>query len=146
MLFSRLPCWRYHYALPGCWLFLKRVGSYPRASPAPFLITSSNPMASGRSLGWWLPRHYFPGLLNLRLQLATHFYLDIQKERDSALAGVIQWVEHWPANPRVAGSVPRQVTYLGCRPGPQWEAHERQPHIDVSLPLFLCPFPLSKNK
>ena len=59
----------------------------------------------------------------------------------SALAGVAQWIEHQPANQRVAGSIPHQGIYLGCRPGPQWGACKRQPYIDVSL----CS-PLSKNK
>ena len=57
-----------------------------------------------------------------------------------ALAGVVQWIERWPANQRVAGWIPSQGTCLGCRPGPQWGARERQPHPDVSLPLFLIPF------
>ena len=56
-----------------------------------------------------------------------------------ALAGVAQWIEHQPADQRVAGSIPSQGTCLGCRPGPQWEAWEKQPHTDVSLPLFLPP-------
>ena len=34
-----------------------------------------------------------------------------------------------------------QGTCLGCGPGPQWGFRERQPHIDVSLPLLLPPFP-----
>ena len=58
-----------------------------------------------------------------------------------ALAGVAQWIERQPVNQRVTGSIPSQGTCLGCRPGPQWGARERQPHIDVSLPLFLPPFP-----
>ena len=62
-----------------------------------------------------------------------------------ALASVAQWIECWPVNQRVAGLIPSQDTCLGCGPGPQSEAHERQAHIDVSLPLFLLPFP-SKNK
>ena len=62
-----------------------------------------------------------------------------------ALAGVVRWIEHRPENKMVAGSIPSQGTCLGCGPGPQWGAHERQPHIDVSLPLFLLLFPsLSK--
>ena len=50
-----------------------------------------------------------------------------------ALAGVAQWIENphcQPVNQKVTGSIPSQ---LG--------EHERQPHIDVSLPP-----PLSKNK
>ena len=41
--------------------------------------------------------------------------------------------------------VSRQGTSLGCGPGLQWGVCERQSHMDVSLPLFLPPFPsLSK--
>ena len=58
-----------------------------------------------------------------------------------ALAAVAQWIEPEPANQRVAGSIPSQGTGLGCGPCPQLGAHERQPHIDVSLPLFLPPVP-----
>ena len=61
-----------------------------------------------------------------------------------ALAGVAQWIEHQPANQRVASSSPSQGTCLGCRPGPQWGVRERQPHTDVSLPLFLPIFPFLK--
>ena len=35
------------------------------------------------------------------------------------LAGVAQWIEHGPANQRVAGLIPSQGTCLGVRPGPQ---------------------------
>ena len=62
----------------------------------------------------------------------------------SALAGVAQWIEHWPVKQKAAGSIPSEGTCLGCRPGPQWWVHERQPHIDVSLPLFLPPTPSLK--
>ena len=64
-----------------------------------------------------------------------------------ALAGVAQWTEYWPVNQRVISSLPSQGTRLDCRPGPQLQVCRRQPHINVSLPLFLPPFPsLSKNK
>ena len=53
------------------------------------------------------------------------------------------WIEHWPENQWVASSIPSQSTCLGCRPGPQQGAHERQLHIDVSLLLSLS-LPLSK--
>ena len=69
-------------------------------------------------------------------------YLKINK---SALAGVALWIECRPVNWKVAGSIPSQGTRLGCGPGPQWGAHEKQPYTDVSLPLSL-PSPLSKNK
>ena len=57
-----------------------------------------------------------------------------------ALAGVAQWIDKAcePKGP--------QSGHMGCKPGPQQGAHERQPHIDISLPLLLPPFPLSKNK
>ena len=59
--------------------------------------------------------------------------------KKSALAGVAQWIEHRPANQMVAGSILSQGTCLGCRPGPQQGALERQLHVDISLPLFLPP-------
>ena len=59
-----------------------------------------------------------------------------------ALAGEAQWTECQPANQRFAVSIPSQGTCLGCRPGPQWGAHKRQPHTDVSHP----PFCLKINK
>ena len=62
------------------------------------------------------------------------------KGQEIALAGVAPWIDHQPVNQRVTGSIPSQGTYLGCRPGPQWEVREKQPHTDVSLSLFLPPF------
>ena len=59
-----------------------------------------------------------------------------------APAGVVQWIECQPANQKVTGWIPSQGTCLRCGPGPQEGAHERQPHIDVSLLLFLLPPPL----
>ena len=44
---------------------------------------------------------------------------DLKEMRYSALAGVAQWIECWPVNQRVSGSIPSQGTCLGCRPGPQ---------------------------
>ena len=62
----------------------------------------------------------------------------------SALAGAAQWIEHQPANQNITGLIPSQGTCLGCGPGAQQGARERHPHIDVSLPLFLPPFPSLK--
>ena len=42
-----------------------------------------------------------------------------KKETLLALAGVAQWIECWPANQRVAGSMPSQGTCMRCGPGPQ---------------------------
>ena len=64
----------------------------------------------------------------------------ISKSSSSTLAGVAQWIEHWPANQRVTSWIPSQGTCLGCGLGPQWGVLEKQPHIDISLPLFLPPF------
>ena len=58
-----------------------------------------------------------------------------------ALAGVAQWTKCQPVNQKVASWIPSQDTCLGCGPGPQWGVYERQTHTDVSLPLFLLPFP-----
>ena len=50
----------------------------------------------------------------------------------------------WPTNQRVAGSIPSQCIWLGCRLGLWLGACKRQLmfllRIDVSLPLSL-PFP-----
>ena len=59
-----------------------------------------------------------------------------------ALAGVAQWIEGQCANKRVTGSILSQGTCLGCGPGLQLGAHEKQPHIDVFLP----PLPSIKIK
>ena len=68
------------------------------------------------------------------------------ENKHTGLAGVAQWIEHRHSNQRVAGSIRSQGTCLGCGPGSYLGACERQPHIDVSLPLFSFPSPLSKNK
>ena len=51
----------------------------------------------------------------------------------------VDWAQ--TANQSVAGSIPSRDTCLGYRPGPQYGVRERQPHIDISLPLFLLLFP-----
>ena len=61
----------------------------------------------------------------------------------TALVGVAQWIELWPANQRVAGSIPNQGICLGCGPCPQQEACEMQSHINVSLPSLSPSLPLS---
>ena len=58
-----------------------------------------------------------------------------------ALAGVAQWIDCWSVNQRATGSISSQGTCLGCGPGPHLGAWQRQSHIDISLPLFLPPFP-----
>ena len=51
------------------------------------------------------------------------------------LAGVAQWIEHQPANKRVAGLIPSQGTGLGCELGPQWGG-VRGNHTLMFLSLF----------
>ena len=65
-------------------------------------------------------------------------------EDSTALAGMARWIEHRLANQRVTGLIPVQGTRLGCGPGPQLGACERQ-LIDASPP-FSHPPPLSKNE
>ena len=37
--------------------------------------------------------------------------------KNTALAGVAQWIERGPAKQRVMGSIPSRGTGLGCGPG-----------------------------
>ena len=53
------------------------------------------------------------------------------------LAGVVQWIERWPTNRKVAGSIPGQSTCMGFGTGPQLGACKRQPVSGFSLPLCL---------
>ena len=69
----------------------------------------------------------------------NHLYME-------ALAGVAQWIERQTVKQRVAGSIPSQGTFLGCGPGLQSGACERQPHINVSLTLFLHPYSSLKKQ
>ena len=65
-------------------------------------------------------------------------HLDTYKNQTMALAGVVPWIEHWPANQEVAGSIPSQGTCLGCRRW-GWARDYRYTylsHIDVSLSPF----------
>ena len=71
-------------------------------------------------------------------------YLCEQRKRGLALTGVAEWIGRWPANQKVAGLIPGQDACLDCGSGPGLRECERQP-LNVSLPLFLHPFP-SKNK
>ena len=59
------------------------------------------------------------------------------------LAGVAQWIERWPVNQRVIGSIPGQGTCLGCEPGAQQGGEQEatthcfSPSLSPSLPLCL---------
>ena len=89
----------------------------------------------------WALRH--------RLCLVCFIFIFL-KRRDTALAGVAQWIEHWPANQKVTGSIPSQGTCLGGRPGPQLGGVCKRQPVDVSLAYqCFCPSlpPVSlKNK
>ena len=65
--------------------------------------------------------------------------IGVNVSRVHILASVSQWIECQSVNQRVAGSIPSQGMCLGCRPCPQYGALKRQPHINVSFPLFLLP-------
>ena len=57
-----------------------------------------------------------------------------------ALAGVAQWIEHWPVTQGVTSSIPSSGMCLVCGPGPQWGRGgwwEAKTHwcISPSLPL-----------
>ena len=50
------------------------------------------------------------------------------KNCGSALAGVAQWLECWPANEKVSCLIPGQSTRLGCKPGAwmgMWESRSK---------------------
>ena len=72
--------------------------------------------------------------------------VSLQGEKDFAdkilaLAGVAQWIEHWPACERKGHIFHSQSGHM---PGPQLGACNRSvylSHIDVPPPPFLPPFP-----
>ena len=48
-------------------------------------------------------------------------FLDIRpKELKTALAGISQWIECWPANQKFTSSIPSQGACLGYGSVPQW--------------------------
>ena len=65
---------------------------------------------------------------------------------EPALTGVAQWVGRRPANPKVAGLVPGQGTYLHGGPGSQLGVRKRRPTDVLFLSSFSRPSPLSKSK
>ena len=79
-----------------------------------------------------------------KLTSYTWLLKSLWQKKVGTLAGVAQWTAHGPENQRVTGSIPSQGTCLGCGPGAQQGACERQPHINVSFLLFFPPFPSVK--
>ena len=131
----------------GCHSTMWRAWAPPGISPGSFgsradlLPGPPAPVSGGRVA---------PPALVLVTSLAQHtsFFKALWGPRDPrgwnsplnlipALAGVAQWT----ANHRVTGSSLSQGTCSGFNPGPQIGAHERQPHIEGPLPLFLPAFP-----
>ena len=55
-----------------------------------------------------------------------------KKEKTKTLAGVGQWIECQPENRMFTSLIPSQGTCLGCGPGPQLGACEKQP-TDISF-------------
>ena len=54
----------------------------------------------------------------LLIQCAVKRCVAVELENaGGALAGVVQWIEHQTEDRKVAGSIPRQGTCLGCGPG-----------------------------
>ena len=68
------------------------------------------------------------------------------KKQVRALTGVVQWVGHHPANSSILFRFPVWAHAWVADQGPGWGRAEGDQltfllHIDVSLPLFLPPFP-----
>ena len=51
--------------------------------------------------------------------MIQYFVSQILRDQKTALARVVQWIEHRPANQGVASLILSQGTCLGCGPGPQ---------------------------
>ena len=62
----------------------------------------------------------------------------------TALAGVTQWTEHRTVNQRVTGSISQSGHLPELQAKSPCGARKSQLHMDVSLPLFLSPFPSLK--
>ena len=94
---------------------------------------------------WLSPKWPFPASFTplLKCHFLGETFSDHLKPQFLAVAGMAQCIERRPVKQRVTGSTPGQSTCLHCGPGPVG-SYERQPHIDVSLPLFLTPFPCLK--
>ena len=80
----------------------------------------------------WIPELCkYTSLSSLTVAAALHQSVVTSRSNRSP-SGAAQWTERWPVNRKVTGSIPSRGTCLGCKPGPQQGARERQP---ISIPL-----------
>ena len=127
VLFIHLVIQPFNYYLLYIYVILPRICSYRKSTTVSLTVV--------------------PLTIQMRMQIRMFYQILYLKPRpilifkNLALIGVTPWTECRPANQRVTGWIPSQGTCLGCRPGPQWRAYEKQPNIDVSFPIFLPPFP-----
>ena len=68
------------------------------------------------------------------------------RKTKGALAAVAQWIECWPANQRVEGSIPSWGTCLGFRLGPPVGGMGEAATHRYFSPSLSPSLPLSKNK
>ena len=129
VLLISIPVWVF-YKFSLCPILPKLIMSHPAATLCFFnLGISSNNMAQYHTGNILVTKvipytytnfsilkgYYFTGLTFISLTLLWNLI----KILLSALAGVAQWIEHQPVNPKFLGLIPSQGTCLGCRPGAQ---------------------------
>ena len=95
---------------------------------------------------WKVSRDYWYYCYNISLGLKLHENKTLfkKKKESSGWCGLVDQVDLPACKSQGRWFDSQSGTCLGCRPGPQWGAYERQPHNDVSLSLFLPPFPSLK--
>ena len=109
----------------GCLLYAPNGGSSPQPGHMPLLgIEPATLWLEGRC-SKQLSHTYQSQITLLMNKGLRGKRADGSIKESFTLAGVAQWIEHQPANQRVASSMPSQGTCLGCGPGPQWGTHKR---------------------
>ena len=127
----------------GHLLLIPTQSAFPENGPLTFFGKWPFPQLWAVSRDWSIRYHspfWLKGGHMVHARLITMFSLDIWK---GWAQPCLVWLSGLSAGlqTRVASSIPSQGTCLGCRSGPQEGGHQTQPHIEVSLPLFLPPFP-----
>ena len=66
-------------------------------------------------MGYIYTMEYYSAIRKDEILPFTTSWVDLESImlNKSGLAGVAQWIEHWPVNQRVACSIPSQGTCLG---------------------------------